>query len=66
VAEFAIPTLGAVSENSTFTVCSSLTTTPSSATLGTEVVVSLSTVDGTGELVDLVACTLIDHSGHWV
>lgn len=50
VAEFMIPTTAAVAENdSTLVVCSVLATTPSSATLGMEVVVSLSTMDGTGK-----------------
>ena len=49
MAEFAIPAFSIVAERSpTFIVCTSMRTIPSSATLATEVVLSLSTVDGTG------------------
>lgn len=51
VAFFTIPSLASVTENnSTLRACSSLATIPPSATLATEVIVFLSSMDGTGEL----------------
>lgn len=49
VATFSIPdVLSAMESDSTLTVCVTMQTKPPSATIANQVVVSLSTVDGTG------------------
>lgn len=50
-AEFAVTTEARVAEmESIFSVCSVMTATPPSATLAREVVLSLTTMDGTGKV----------------
>ena len=52
-ATFDLPTMATITEiNSTFFVCATMTTTPSGSTLAMEVSLSLSTVDGTGILLN--------------
>ena len=49
-AMFAVPAMAAVAESdTTLTVCVTMMTTPPTATVANQVVVTLSTVDGTGE-----------------
>jgi hypothetical protein len=47
---FAVPTMATVAESDTaLTLCVFMTTTPRRATIANQVVVSLTTVDGTGD-----------------